>query len=317
MTTYILRRLPSALAVLILGAILVFSLVRLIPGDPAESIAGPDASAEAVEAIRAQLGLDEPWLSQFVTWIGSLLRLDPGRSLVIGGQISELISEAAVNTLTLAITALLLAVSIALVVSVGAELINRRWARSVATTISTFAVAIPSFVSGVLFIVVFGVLLEVLPAGGTPRRGLFADPTQTIEYLVLPALCLALPVSAALTRFLRDALSRELDQPYVTTARALGISRPRILLTQVLPNALPSSLTVLGMQFGHLLGGAVIVEVLFAWNGLGHLAQQAIVEQDYPVVQVLLIISLVVFVVIQLVTDVLQSLLDPRIRIGR
>lgn len=316
MSSIILRRLPSAFFILAFGSLLVFSLVRLIPGDPAEVIAGSDASAEAVEAIRQQLGLDEPWLSQYAAWLWSLVRFQPGQSLVIGGSIADLLSGAVANTVLLAVAALTLAVIIALVVSLGSELIDRSWARSVATAVSTFAVAIPSFVTGVLFIVFFGVVLGVLPAGGTPRAGVFADPAQTLEFLVLPALCLALPVSAALTRFLRDSISREFTKPYVTTAQALGISRRRILLTQVLPNALPSSVTVLGLQFGQLLGGAVIVEVLFAWNGLGHLVQQAITGRDYPVVQVLLVISLVIFVAIQFLTDIVQSLLDPRIRIG-
>lgn len=289
----------------------VFALLRLIPGDPAEALAGSDAPPEAVAALRDDLGLTASPVSQYLSWIGSLLTLHPGRSLVIGGDIATLVGEAAGRTLLLTTTAVLLAVVLALVVSVGAELVDRRWARSAATAFATLGVALPTFVTGALAIIVFGVVFVVLPAGGVPRDGLLDRPDITAQYLLLPAVCLALPSAAALTRFLDESVRTELGQPYATTARALGIPRRRILLTQVLPPAV----TVLGLQIGQLLGGAVIVEALFAWPGLGHLIHQAVAVRDYPVVQVLLLLSVVLFVVIQLVTDLIHANLDPRIRL--
>lgn len=312
---FLLRRLPSAIAVVAAGSVVVFALLRLIPGDPAEALAGSDAPPEAVAALRDDLGLTASPVSQYLSWIGSLLTLHPGRSLVIGGDIATLVGEAAGRTLLLTTTAVLLAVVLALVVSVGAELVDRRWARSAATAFATLGVALPTFVTGALAIIVFGVVFVVLPAGGVPRDGLLDRPDITAQYLLLPAVCLALPSAAALTRFLDESVRTELGQPYATTARALGIPRRRILLTQVLPNALPPAVTVLGLQIGQLLGGAVIVEALFAWPGLGHLIHQAVAVRDYPVVQVLLLLSVVLFVVIQLVTDLIHAKLDPRIRL--
>lgn len=316
MKNYLIRKIPSALGVLIVGSLLIFALMRLIPGDPAQVLAGSDASPEAVAAIREELGLNDSLFTQYFSWIFSIFTLDLGRSLVIGGLIGDLIGSAALNTVVLALTALLLAVVLALVLSVGVELSGRSWARAVSNAITTFAVAIPNFVTGTVLLILFGVVLVILPAGGVPREGLGDRLDITLQYLILPALVLALPIAAALTRFLNDSITREMNSSYVTTARALGIPRHRILLTQVLPNALPPSITVLGLQVGQLLGGAVIVETLFAWPGLGYLTQQAITGRDYPVVQVLLLLSVALFVVIQVVTDLIHARLDPRIRLG-
>ncbi|WP_333618969.1 ABC transporter permease [Dietzia sp.] len=314
MNSYLLRRVPSALGVIIVGSIVVFALLHLIPGDPAQVIAGGDAGPDAVAALREKLGLDAPLWQQYFSWIGSVLTFRLGDSLVLGGTISSLVLEAAGNTAALAGTALLFAVLLGALFGIIPELIDRRWARSVATAYNTLAIAIPNFVVGTVLIVAFGVLLIVLPAGGIPRDGLAADPGITFQFLLLPALCLALPIGAALSRFLNEAITGELSQPYVTTALALGIRRRRIITTQILPNALPPALTVLGIQIGQLFGGAVIVEALFAWPGLGYLAQQAIAGRDYPVVQVILVLSVAVFVLVQLATDIAHASLDPRVR---
>lgn len=316
MKNYLIHRLPSAVGVLLVGSVLIFALMRLIPGDPAEALAGTDASPEAVAAIREELGLNDSLFSQYLSWIGSVLTFDLGRSLVIGGMIGDLLGEAALNTVVLSVSALALAVVLAATLSLGAQLSGRRWVRNLADAVTTFAIAVPNFVTGTVLLIVFGVLLAVLPAGGVPRAGLFTRPDITVQYLILPALVLALPVAASLTRFLNDAITRELNSSYVTTARALGIPHRRILLTQVLPNALPPTITVLGLQIGQLLGGAVIIETLFAWPGLGYLTQQAITGRDYPVVQVLLLLSVVLFVLVQLLTDLTHARLDPRIRFG-
>lgn len=316
MLRYTLHRLPAAALTLLVASLLVFGLVRLVPGDPVTTLAGPDASPETRAAITAQLGLDASVPAQYLDWLGSVLTGDLGRSYLIGGQISSLVTDGARNTLVLTLSALLLAVLIALVVGVGSVVLQRRWLDAVVTGMNTLAVALPPFVTGVLLVVLLGVAWPVLPAGGLPPDGYLARPAITVQYLVLPTVCLALPVASALTRFLTEALHTELTKPYVTTARALGISRRRIVLTQVLRSALPSAVTVLGLQVGVLLGGAVLVEAIFAWNGLGLLVEQAISARDYPVVQVLLLLSVPVFVAIQLATDLVHAWLDPRIRLG-
>lgn len=316
MIRYALRRLPSALAVLAVGSVIIFTLLRLVPGDPALILAGPDASPEALAALRHDLGLDGSQIGQYFSWLAGILTFDPGRSLILGGDIGTLVLDALGNTLILAVSALLLAIVIAFILSTVSVILDRKWLNSAVTAFGTVAVAIPNFVTGAILVVLFGVVWAILPAGGVPRKGFLDDPGISVQYLLLPALCLALPIAAALTRFLTEGLRSQLAEPYVTTTRALGISRRRIVLTQALPNALPATVTVLGIQIGHLLGGAVLVEAIFAWPGLGHLVERAISMQDYPVVQVMLLFSVALFVLIQLATDLINAWLDPRIRLG-
>ncbi|WP_068160119.1 ABC transporter permease [Rhodococcus phenolicus] len=316
MLRYALQRIPSALLVLALGSVVIFTLLRLVPGDPALVLAGPDASPEALAAIREDLGLDGSQIAQYFSWLGSIVSFDLGKSLILGGEVGTLLLDALGNTLVLAVAALLLAILIAFTLSTVSVIADRKWLNSVVTGFGTVAVAIPNFVTGAILVVLFGVVWAVLPAGGIPRKGFLDDPGISVQYLVLPAACLALPIAAALTRFLTEGLRSQLAEPYVTTARALGIPRRRIVLTQALPNALPATVTVLGIQIGHLLGGAVLVEAIFAWPGLGHLIERAISSRDYPVVQVMLLFSVVLFVAIQLATDLVNAWLDPRIRLG-
>jgi len=313
---YVLGRLPSALLVLVLASILIFAMIRLVPGDPVATLAGPDASPAAIAKIRADLGLDQPVPVQYLHWVRDVLTFDLGRSYRIGGQVSTLLGDAAVNTLMLTATALLMAVVLSLVLSLTTVIVNRPWLDAFMAGVNTLAVAVPTFVTGLVLVLVFAVLLPVLPAGGTPPDGFIARPDLAVQYLLLPAACLALPVAAALTRFLTDGLETQLEQPYVMTATALGIPRRRVVLTQALPNALPSAVAVLGIQIGTLLGGAVLVEAVFAWPGLGQLVERAISSRDYPLVQVLLLLSVVVFTLTQLVGDLVHAALDPRIRLG-
>lgn len=316
MGRYVLRRLPSAFLMVVLASIVVFLVIRLVPGDPATSLAGPNPSPRSLAAARAELGLNHSIVHQYLHWAGSMITLDFGRSYVIGGQIGTLILEGLGNTLVLTGAALLIAVVLALVASLTAVIAERRWLNALLTGANTVAMAFPPFVTGPLFILVFAVLDPVLPAGGAPPGGLFAEPGATVEFLILPALCLGLPVAAVLTRFLSEGLRTQMRQPYVTTAIALGIPRRRVVLTQTLRNALPATVTVLGIQIGFLLGGSVLVETIFAWPGLGQLAERAINGRDYPLIQILLLLAVVVFVVIQLLTDLVHAYLDPRIRLA-
>lgn len=318
MVRYLLVRASTALLVLWLASVGVFALIRLVPGDPVDVLAGPDATAESRATIAAELGLDKPFWAQYATWVGDLVTGDLGRSYQVGGEVAELLADGALNTIVLTLTAVTLAAAGALAASALAVLADRRWLNHLLAVANTAAVAVPTFATSLILVLIFAVIWRVLPAGGTPPGGLFARPDITVQYLALPALALALPAWASLTRFLTESLHTQLRQPYVTTARALGIPRHRIMLTQALPNALPPAVTVLGLQTGHLLGGAVLVEAVFAWPGLGRLIEQGISSRDYPVVQVLLLVSVVVFVTIQLATDVIQAWLDPRVQlVGR
>ncbi|MFD3506464.1 ABC transporter permease [Nocardia sp. NPDC058666] len=316
MTGYLLRRLPSALVVLFAASVLIFLLLRLVPGDPATILAGNDATPDSIAAIRHQLGLDRSIPVQYLSWLADVFTLDLGRSYMIGGEIAELVGRGLSNTLALTGTALLQAVVLSVSVSVVSVLWPNRWLSTVVAAANTIAVALPTFVVGPLLVLVFAVALPVLPAGGVPPDGFIARPDIAVQYLLLPAICLALPVAAALTRFLTEALRTELTKPYVLTARSLGVPHREIVTRGALRNALPTMLTVLGLQTGHLLGGAVLVEAVFVWPGIGQLIEQGISRRDYPLVQVLLLLSVAVFVLIQLITDIAHAWLDPRIRIG-
>lgn len=316
MVRYLLRRLPSALAVLFAASVVIFGILRLVPGDPATTLAGPDASPQTIAAIRHALGLDQPILVQYVSWLGHVISGDLGRSYMIGGQIADLVRAGLVNTVVLAGAATLLAVGASVITALVWVGTGSRAVDTTLTGLNTLALALPTFVTGVLLVVVFGVVFPVLPTGGTPPDGFIARPDIAVQYLLLPAVCLALPAYASLTRFLTEALRTELGSPYVVTARAAGVRPGRILRAHALPAALPPYLTALGIQAGALLGGAVLVEAVFSWPGLGELAAHAIDSRDYPVVQVLLLLSVAVFVAIQLITDIVHAALDPRVRIG-
>jgi peptide/nickel transport system permease protein len=312
---YLLRRVPSAVVVLFVASVFIFALLRLVPGDPAAELAGSSATPAAIAHIRAELGLGQPLVSQYLTWIGHMATLNLGRSYVLGGSVGSLISAGLANTAVLALSALALAVVVALATSVAAVVLDRRWLNHLITAGGTFGIGIPTFVTGTAFVLIFAVEISLLPAGGTPPNG-FGDLSQTLRYVVLPAVTLAVPMAAVLIRFLTESLRSQMRQPYVTTARALGISRTRIVLTQALRNALPTTITVLGIQFGALLGGTVLVESIFAWPGLGHLLEQAVLNRDYPVIQAMLMLAVSLFVLTQLATDLINTWLDPRIRLG-
>lgn len=316
MLRYIGHRAPSLVGVLLVSSLLIFGIIRLIPGDPAATLAGPDSPPEAVAAIRHELGLDQPFVAQYLTWLGQLVTFDLGRSYLVGGEIATLVSQSFGSTVLLAATALLIAVLLSLVLGPLWASTRNRALEAALTAANTVAVAVPTFVIGVGLIVVLGVAFRLLPVGGVPPDGFFARIDITAQYLLMPALCLALPTAAVLTRYVAERVRTELRQPYITTAVALGVSRRRITYRHALRNALPTAVTVLGVQVGNLLGGAVLVETVFSWPGLGQLIGQAISRRDYPVVQVLLLLSVVTYAVIQLLSDVMHAYLDSRVRLG-
>ncbi|MER7191392.1 ABC transporter permease [Streptomyces flaveolus] len=312
MGVHLLRRLPSALLVLLVASVLIFAILRLVPGDPATSLAGPDAGPETVAAIRDSLGLDDPLALQYVHWIGGLVTGDLGPSYAIGGQTADLIGDGLGATVELTLGALLFVVLLGTAFGVLGATARRGWVRATVRFLTTGALAVPPFVTGVLLVLLFAVVLKVLPSGG--RVSLLTAPDLGVQYLLLPALCLALPSAAILGRYLKDGIERALAEDYVRTATAAGVPPRRLLWRHALPNALPPVVTLLGMQTGHLLGGAVLVEAIFAWPGLGQLAEQGLTRRDYPVVQDLLLLLVTVFVLVQLITDLVHAWLDPRIR---
>jgi len=315
-TGYLLRRIPTAIAVLFAASLLIFSLLRLIPGGPEVALAGPDAGPEALEAIRHDLGLDRGFFVQYFSWLGSVLTFDLGTSYQVGGSIGDLVTFGLGNTLILTVVGAGFAITFGLVLSLAATIRPNRVLDALLTGVNAVAIAFPTFVVGTVFIVVFGIAWRLLPAGGTPPDGLTDDLWISAQYLLLPAVTLGLPAGAMLARFLTEALRTELEQPYATTAIATGASRRDVVIRHALRNALPSTITAFGLIIGTLLGGAVLVEAIYGWPGLGLLIEEGISARDYPLVQVLILISVAVFVLIQLAADIVHAWLDPRIRLA-
>jgi peptide/nickel transport system permease protein len=314
MLRYALRRVPSALLVLLVASVLVFGVLRLAPGDPAVVLAGPDASAATVAHVRAALGLDSALPVQYWTWLTGLFTGDLGTSFILGAPITTLIGHGLGNTLELTTAALVLALLGGGVAGVLLGTARHKGVRALLGGAVNLALAVPPYVTGVLLVLLFAVTFRVLPASG--HESLLADPVIGVQYLLLPALCLALPTGAVLARFLAASLRKSNQEDYVRTGHGKGLTERRLLTRHTLPGALPPVITVLGIQIGQLLGGAVVVEAVFAWPGIGQLLLQAVLGRDYLLVQDLLLFAVGVFVVLQTLTDLVQAGLDPRVRIG-
>jgi peptide/nickel transport system permease protein len=315
MVRYVLRRLPSGVVVLLVASLAIFFLLRLASGDPAATLAGPDASDETVEAIRRNLGLDKPLVVQYLVWLRGIVTGNLGDSYILHAPISQLIGDSLLNTAELAAGALLLALVGGSALGYLMGTVRHRGVQNLLGAASSFAVAVPTYVTGVLLVLLFAVTYRVLPSGGI-GPGLH-DFGIGVQYLLMPAFVLSLPTGATLARFLAASMRHTLDQDFIQTAVAKGLRRRRLIAAHVVPNALPPVLTVLGIQIGQLLGGAIIVETIFAWPGVGQLLLQAVTGRDYLLTQDLLLIAVVVFIVVQIVTDVVDAAMDPRIRTER
>jgi peptide/nickel transport system permease protein len=305
---YVIRRLLQAIPVLVLTSGLVFLLLHLVPGDPATILAGPDAEPEVLEAVRKDLGLDQPLPVQYVKWVGHALHGDLGKSQISGLPAWSLLAIALPATLELTVAALLLALFIAVPTGLLAAIHQRRSADLAISTFTAVGLALPNFWVGILLILLFALALGWLPPAG--RADLLRDPVQALRHLALPALTLAIPQSAIFSRFLKASVVEVLREDYVRTARAKGLAEASVLARHVIRNALIPVVTVLGMQFGRLLGGAVIIESVFAWPGVGRLMLKAIGDRDYAVVQGGLLILVMTFVLINLATDLSYGFLE-------
>ncbi|MCX7522583.1 ABC transporter permease [Microbacterium sp. STN6] len=315
MFRYTLRRLPSAVVVLFVASVVIFFILRLAPGDPAAALAGPDASTATVQAIRHQLGLDQPLITQYLIWLRGILSGDLGNSYILHAPIAQLISESLMNTTELAIGALVFAIVGGGLIGYFQGIAKRRASQATLSALTSFGIAIPTYVTGVLLILLFAVGWRVLPAGGIGPG--IRDFSLGWQYLLMPAIALSLPTGATIARFLSASMRQTLDQDFVQTGIAKGIRPSRLMIGHVVPNSLPPVLTVLGIQIGQLFGGAIIVETIFAWPGIGQLLLQAVTGRDYLLTQDLLLIAVLVFIVVQLITDIVDAAMDPRIRLER
>ena len=314
MIRYVARRIAVAVVVLFISSIVVFSLLQLAPGDPASLIAGPDASQETVAAIRTDLGLDKPLVTQYLDWLGGLLHGDLGTSYTLRQPIGTLISQRIGSTLQLTVAAALLTVVFGLLLGVVLATTRHAWIRRITDSFATLCLALPPFVSGIILIFIFAVTFRWLPSGGDAP--FLTNPSESFRRLILPAVAMSLPGIPVIGRLLATEMRRTRDQEFVLTAQAKGASARRITWRHVVPNSVAPALIETGIRIGHLLGGAVVAEAIFSRVGLGSLLVQAVQGRDYRLAQVLLLMAIAAAIVVQLITELCISRIDPRIRLG-
>ena len=299
-------RLASAAFVLVGVVTVVFLFLHLLPGDPVEVMLGESANSTDREALHQALGLDQPLSTQWLTYVTQLLHLDFGISLYSGQPVAEILKQRIPATMLLAATSLVVAVVLAVPLGVLAAVYKDSWFDRGAMVFAMLGISIPNFWLGPALIIVFSIHLGWTPVTGS--SGMLA--------LVLPAVTLGTALAALLSRMIRASLLDTLDEDYVRTARAKGLSEPLVILRHALGNAWLPVVTVLGLQLGGLLSGAVITETVFAWPGIGELTVEAIRRRDYPTVQACVLVISLFYVTINIVTDVLYAWLDPRIAEG-
>lgn len=307
MLSYVLQRLLLAVFVLWGVATVVFVIVRLVPADPALLIAGETATDEQIAAIRATMGLDQPLFVQYLQYLGQAVTGDLGASYVHNVPAMTLISQVLPNTALLAALACVLAVAVSIPLGLLAALRVNRFSDRVVTTMSLVMQALPGFWIGVVLLLLFSRTLGWLPSAGL----------QGPQSLILPTIVLALPLIAILTRLTRSGLIEVNGEGYINTARAKGLSERIVVFPHAIRNALIPIVTVVGLQFGTLLGGAVVTETVFSFPGVGRLLVSSIQQRDYNVVQACVVVIAVAFVVINFLVDLLYAYIDPRVRLSK
>lgn len=305
MVRFLIRRLLLTIPVLLGVATLVFSLIHLVPGDPAQAMLGDGASPRDIAELRTNLGLDRPLPAQYAAFLRSAITGDLGTSFRTGQPVTLMIAQRVPATAELALAAMLVAVVLAIPLGIVAAVWKNTMADHAAMTFSLAGISIPNFWLGPLLAIVFAVELGWLPVSG---RG-------TLAHLVLPAVSLGLALSALLARMTRASLLEELGELYVRAARARGVSPTAAVLGHAMRNSLIPLVTIVALQFGAVLTGAVITETIFAWPGIGRLLIQSIGFRDYPMVQGCILLIAVTYVTVNLLTDVMYGVLDPRIRL--
>ena len=312
MIGYILRRILAVIPVVLCVAIFVFLLLRLTPGDPAAILAGDAATPEQLEKIRTSLGLNEPLLTQFITWAGHLAEGDLGISLISNVPVTDLIGQRIWPTINIAVMTIILAVLIAVPMGVLAAWRHRTWTDYAVMAFSVLGFSIPVFVIGYLFIQVFSLQLRWLPVQG------YTAPSQDfgkfLTRAILPCLTLATIYIALIARMTRASMLEVLGEDYIRTARAKGLREKAVLFRHALRNASVPILTIIGTGFALLISGVVVTESVFNIPGIGRLTVDAILARDYPVIQAMILLTSAIYVFINLMIDVAYSFLDPRIR---
>ncbi|WP_353193140.1 glutathione ABC transporter permease GsiC [Pandoraea pnomenusa] len=304
MLNYFLKRLLGLIPTLLIVAVLVFAFVHMLPGDPARLAAGPQADESTVALVRQDLGLDKPLLTQFTNFITHAVRFDFGLSMRSKQPVSTEIGSRFFPTLWLTLVSMIWSVVIGMALGVASAVWRNRWPDRLGMTFAVSGISFPAFALGMLLMQVFSVQLGWLPTMG-------ADSWKSY---ILPSITLGAAVAAVMARFTRSAFVEVLHEDFVRTARAKGLNEMRVVFKHALRNAMIPVVTMMGLQFGFLLGGSIVVEVVFNWPGLGRLLIDSVEMRDYPVIQALVLLFSLEFILINLVVDVLYAVINPTIR---
>jgi peptide/nickel transport system permease protein len=311
---YTVRRLLLLIPTLLFVSIIVFLMIRLIPGDAAAAFAGPDATPAVLAALRQKMGLNQPLPVQYWLWLTDVFHGDLGQSNVSGLSVTQLISGRIYATVELTLSAIVMAIAWAIPVGIAAALFHRRIADRVVSLVTSLGLSVPEYWTGLLAILFFAVYLKWLPPGGrvAPDRNILL----WIRSLLLPAITLGFPIACIQARFVRASMIEVMREQYILTARSKGLGAGRIVVTHALRNSLIPMMTVMGIQMGRLMGGAILVESVYNWPGIGRLMVESIAERDYSVVQASVLLFVLMFSIINLVIDLLYGVADPRAAVG-
>jgi len=313
MLAYLLRRIGYALPIMAGVALVCFALVHLAPGDPLVSILPPDASAELANQMRTLYGFDRSYPEQFVSWVWRALHGDLGTSIASGRPVTTEVLTAVGNTLRLAVLATLIGFMLGSLFGFVGGYFQRAWPDRLASLLAVLGVSVPHYWLGMVMVIVFSALLGWLPAtGGGPDGSGWAWDWNHLQYMLLPALTMSVIPMGIIARTVRALVAEILAQEYIIGLHAKGLTHSGIF-AHVVKNAAPTALAVMGLQLGYLLGGSILIETVFAWPGTGFLLNSAIFQRDLPLLQGTILVLAMFFVVLNLLVDVLQTLLDPRI----
>ena len=304
MLNYFLKRLLGLIPTLLIVAVLVFLFVHLLPGDPARLAAGQDADEQTVELVRKELGLDRPMHEQFVSYFTHTLQGDFGRSMRSRRPVATEIAERFMPTLLLTVTSMAWAVVFGMGIGLVSAVYRNRWPDRAGMTLAVSGISFPAFALGMLLMQVFSVQLGWLPAVGA----------DSWRHYILPSLTLGAAVAAVMARFTRASMVEVIGEDFVRTARAKGLKERAVIAKHALRNALIPVVTMMGLQFGFLLGGSIVVESVFNWPGLGRLLVESVTQRDYPVIQTLVLLFSLEFILINLFVDLLYGFFNPTVR---
>lgn len=312
---YVLRRLLYTLPIIVGVTLVCFSFIHLAPGDPISAVLPENATAEIVAQVKAAYGFDKPLPVQYVKWFGNVLAGDFGQSVMTRRPVLSEVGPAVANTALLAISAILVSFVLGTGLGVVAGMSRRRLTDRVVSGVAVFGISLPHYWLGMVAVVVFSVTFRILPATGMGPAGsdVWHFGIEDLRHLLLPALTLSMIPTGIVARSVRATVAEVRRQDFVQTLKGKGLKRPRIFL-HVIKNAAPPCIAIMGLQFAQLLGGSILVETVFSWPGTGFLLNTAIATRDLPLLQGTVIVLATVFVLTNLVVDVIQSLLDPRVR---